>query len=288
MDIKELKQLIENKNIDTSFKLFLCKDESSYIIAEQYCNEIAKIFNFNIKYIDSINDIPDNSFIDDLNLYVLKIEEWSIKDAPNKCICICNKTKDDRAIIIPALEEWQVIDFALSKVRGIQKLKLESLIKLYKNYQTFLNDIEKIAIFEKSIQSIVLDEFIDNEAMYTIPNFKIWDLSNAIIKKDFNTVKEILKNLNSIDVEPLGLAKVLYSNFRSITCIQTNRNVTATDLGVSDKQFYVIKKFNCGFYNNDQLIDILSILTDVEYLFKYCELSLDDLIDYLIVKIMRG
>lgn len=75
MEIKELKEQIENKTIDNSFKLFLCKDESSYIIVEQYCNEIAKIFNLNIKNIESFNEIPDESFIEDNNLYIIKVDE---------------------------------------------------------------------------------------------------------------------------------------------------------------------------------------------------------------------
>ena len=66
------------------------------------------------------------------------------------------------------------------------------------------------------------------------------------------------------------------NNFKTIASIQTNRNVTANDLDISDKQFYVIKKFNCGFYTNDQLINILKLLTNVEYLFKYGEISISE------------
>ena len=75
MEIKELKKIIENKTIDNSFKLFLELDESSRIISNQYINEISKILNLEIKYIDSIKDIPDSSFIEDNNLYVIICDE---------------------------------------------------------------------------------------------------------------------------------------------------------------------------------------------------------------------
>ena len=30
------------------------------------------------------------------------------------------------------------------------------------------------------------------------------------------------------------------------------------------------------------------MLTNVEYMFKFCELSMDDMIDYMVVNILRG
>ena len=75
MEIKELKELIENKTIDNSFKLFKLTNESSEIIVEQYIGLIANILNLEKVYIDTLNDIPDASFIEDNNLYILKIEE---------------------------------------------------------------------------------------------------------------------------------------------------------------------------------------------------------------------
>jgi len=287
MDIKELKKTIEDKTIDNSFKIFIEEDESSRIISNQYINEIAKIFNLNKKFIDNINDIPDNSFIEDNNLYIILCDEWAEKGEHSNCIVVCKKTKDSRAIKIPKLEDWQVVDFSTTKVKGIQKESLDNIISLYnRDYFTFFNDIDKISIFEKSIQSFILDELFNNDLLCYTTNYKIWDLSNAIIKKDINTIKIILKILDRIDVEPLGLVKVLYNNFKTIASIQTNRNVTASDLDISDKQFYVIKKFNCGFYTNDQLINILKLLTNVEYLFKYGEISISELIDYIIIKVL--
>ena len=47
------------------FMIWLMSDDSSNIIAHQYLNKIAEINNLSIKQIDSINDIPDISFIED-------------------------------------------------------------------------------------------------------------------------------------------------------------------------------------------------------------------------------
>lgn len=287
MDVKELKNIIENKTIDNSFKILLEEDEYSRIITNQYINEISKILKLNIKYIDSISNIPDDSFIEDDNLYVIIIDEWSESDEHNNCIVICKKTKDNRAIKIPKLVDWQVLDYCYSKLKGLDRSSVDSLIKFYNgNYFKFLNDVDKISIFNDSQQQFIFNEMLNENQLNASSDYTIWDLSNAIIKKDINTVRNILSIINDLDIEPLGLVKVLYNNFKTITSIQTNKNVTANDLNISDKQFYVIKKFNCGFYSNNKLIEILKLLTNVEYLYKYGEISINELIDFIIINIL--
>lgn len=287
MDIKGLKDKIENNKWDNDFMIWVIEDESSEIIANQYIDLICKNNNLTVKIIESINEIPDESFISDDNLYIIKTDKWELNDIHDNCIIICNKTKDKQAIKFPKLEDWQVIDFAINKVKGIEKSELENLISIYSgNYFRFLNDIDKLSIFDKSQQKLVLNQMMDDGQFSTLTNYKVWDLSNAILKKDKRLIKEVLKVIDYIDAEPLGVAKILYNNFKSILSIQINPRVTANELGISDKQLFVIKKYNCGFYTNEQLIEIMKMLTNIESLFKYGELPLDNLIDYMICKII--
>ena len=55
---------------------------------------------------------------------------------------------------------------------------------------------------------------------------------------------------------------------------------------MSDKQFFVVKKYNCGYYNRDQLVKIMEVLTNIEYMFKYEELPISMLIDYVVCNIL--
>ena len=287
MDIKNLKSKIENNKWDNDFMVWIIEDESSEIITNQYINLICKNNNLTLKYIESINDIPDESFISDDNLYVIKIDKWESNDTHSNCIVICNKTKDKLAIKIPKLSDWQIIDFVVNKVSGIEKSELESLLSIYDgNYFRFINDIDKISIFDRSQQKLILNQMIDDGHFSTLTNYKVWDLSNAILKKDKRLIKEVLKMIDYIDAEPLGVAKILYNNFKTVLSVQINPRVTADELGISDKQLFVIKKYNCGFYTNEQLIKILKMLTNIESLFKYEELPLNYLVDYMICKIM--
>lgn len=285
MDIKELKNKIESKTINDRFMVWIMADEYSNIIAEQYLKSLCKIWYLNIKVIDDINEIPDDSFIPDDNLYVIKTDKWESDKKHDNCIIICNKAKD--GIKFPKLEDWMVIDLALAKLPGLDKQDLDWLITLYNgNYWRFLSDIDKLAIFDKGSQKIMFNQMLEDGQYDTLSSLTIWDLSNAILKKDIKMIKEVLKVIDYVDIEPLGIAKVLLNNFRSILNIQLNPKCTAKDVGMSDKQFFVVKKYNCGYYNRDQLIKIMKVLTNIEYMFKYNELPLSLLIDYLVCEIL--
>lgn len=285
MDIKELKNKIESKSLDERFMIWIMSNEYSNIIADQYLSHISTFWGLSVKRIETINEIPDDSFIEDDNLYVIKTDKWESSDRHDNCVVICNKSKD--GIVFPKLEDWMLIDLALAKVPGLDKQDLEWLITLYNgNYWRFLNDIDRLAVFEKGSQKIMFNQMLDEGQYDTLSSLTIWDLSNAIIKKDMRMIKEVLKVIDYIDVEPLGLAKVLLNNFRNILSIQLNPRCTAKEVNMSDKQFFVVKKYNIGYYSKEQLIKIMEILTNVEYMFKYNELPLSLLIDYLICEIL--
>jgi len=285
MEIKELKSKIENKTIDDRFMIWVIDNDYSMIIANQYLHKLSDIWNLNIKYIDSINDIPDKSFIEDDNLYVINIDTWNNDLSHDNCIVICNKCKN--GIKFPKLQDWQLVDYSLSFLKGLDKQDIEWLITQYNgNYFRFLNDIEKISIFDTGSQKLVFNKLLDDHQFDSITSLNVWDLSNAIIKKDIRLIKEVLKVIDYIDVTPLGLSAILLNNFRNILIIQSNPRCTGSDLGISDKQFFVIKKYNTGFYTEDQLVKILDMLTNVEYLYKYDGISMSSLIDYMICIIM--
>ena len=287
MDIKELKDNIENKVIDSNFMIWVINDNNSSIISDQYINEISKLHNLTPKRIESVSEIPDQSFIIDDNLYVLVTDNWESQETPDNCIVVCNKTRDKNAIIFPKLEEWQIIDYIIPKLPGLEKDTIEWLISRYAgNYRRFINDTYNISIFESGLQKMVFTEMLEEGFFDTISNLTVWDLSNAILKKDKKMIKEVLSVINYLDITPLGIAKVLYTNFKNIMSMQINSKVTAKDLGMSDKQFFVVKKYNTGFYSNKELIEIMDILTNVEWSFKYNELPIDYIIDYLICRIM--
>ena len=286
--IKELKNIVENNLYNGEFIVMKLDNVNSSIIANQYIDRIARDNNLMVNYIDTVSDIVDSPFIEDNYLYVIHDDKFIFKKDHTNTIVLCNETDYENYYLIPALEDWQISDYVkYNIVKGVNQEDVDWLLTQYnKNYLKFLNDIEKIAIFEIKDQDKVFNELLADDTFADNTSLNIWDLSNGLIKKDLKLVKEVLKSIEFIDVEPIGLLTVNYKNFKNILSIQLNDKCTAKDLGISDKQFFVIKKYNCGFYSNEQLKKIFELLTNLEYMYKYYGLKQNELIDYMICKIL--
>ena len=285
MNIEQLKSSIEDKTINERFMVWELGDEYSEIIAKQYLSKLSDIWNLDLKYIDDINEIPDDSFIEDTNLYIIKVDKWESTLTHDNCIVICKKSKS--GIKFPKLVDWQIIDYAIAKLPGINKQDIEWLLSIYGgNYFRFLNDIGKLSIFDKGMQSLILNQMIDEGQFDVNASLTLWDLSNAILKKDIKSIRNIIKIVDHLDISPLGLTTTLLNNFNIILNIQTNPRCSAKDVGVSDKQFFVIKKYNVGYYSSSQLEKILKFLSNVEYMFKYDEFPLELIIDYIVCEVL--
>ena len=72
--------------------------------------------------------------------------------------------------------------------------------------------------------------------------FILFDLVNSLVKYDIKSLTKILQEINNIDVDVFGLLKLLITNFRRVIDIQLSRNPSAQALGMTDKQFWAIKK----------------------------------------------
>ena len=284
MDIKSLKTKIENNDLDDSFMLWKCPPGSELVVS-QYLKKIAENKHLVLKYIDSIDEIVGDSFLKDINLYVFLSKKYNEKYNNNNLIVICEETKNTDAIVFPKLEAWQVVDFAKSFLPGVNIEMLNELIKGYSEYQLFISDMEKLAIFDEEDQNYLVDDLFDQLSI--TPTLTVFDLSNALLRHDIKLAREVLKVKDRIDLTPMHLLTILLNNVKKVLDIQLGgNNVRASDLGISDKQFFVIKKYNCGIYSNAKLISIYETLLDIENKFKFKELEVCDIIDYIVCKIL--
>lgn len=284
MDIKSLKTKIENNDLDDSFMLWKCPPGSELVVS-QYLKKIAENKHLVLKYIDSIDEIVGDSFLKDINLYVFLSKKYNEKYNNNNLIVICEETKNTDAIVFPKLEAWQVVDFAKSFLPGVSIEMLNELIKGYSEYQLFISDMEKLAIFDEEDQNYLVDNLFDQLSI--TPTLTVFDLSNALLRHDIKLAREVLKVKDRIDLTPMHLLTILLNNVKKVLDIQLGgNNVRASDLGISDKQFFAIKKYNCGIYSNAKLISIYETLLDIENKFKFKELEVCDIIDYIVCKIL--
>ena len=298
MTIQELKHGIETQVLSDEFLVLKCSDNS--FVAHQYIKAIAEFKHKDIAFIDDIEialNASSNIFnIVDNELKILSVDCFSTYDRQicdlKNCIVICYKVDKNceelyqRYIVeIPKLENWQISDYIYSNLRDVPKDKLDWLINICKS-DIFRLDLElqKLKLFDNP--ATTFQYFEDQHIFNDLSEYTVFNFSNAIVKRDKSSIIKIYNELNNIDINEMGLLTILYTNFKNIISIQMGRNVTAESLGIKQNQFNAIK-WNCGKYSNAELLEIFKMLTSLDLWVKDGTLAVSDLIDYMLVKIVR-
>lgn len=292
MDIKKLKSLIINKNYLTDTLIF--KYDDNLFIIEQYIKEIANIANKELNYIDDINVLnSNNKLIEDNYIYVYKTDKLDSCVNFSNLIIICKKIDKDIVdniaqyiVDVPNLEKWQIKDYVKVKLPKLDALKLNWLCESsnYNIYRLY-NEINKFNLFTSSSHNMLFDELNAEDNYIDLTSFNVFDLTNCIVKKDINKLKFILNDIQNINIEPLTFTNILEKNFINILNIQTNPNVSPSDLRLNYNQYKAIK-YNCNIYTNNQLMIILDLLFNIDMKLKSGYIDYDLIIKYIIFNII--
>lgn len=301
MTLEDLKTSIENGVLDYPLIIFQCDD--SAFIPHQYLRRIVRESGKELIPISSIDEIfnvqPSLFFreVDD-KLYrffdcdTLECFSSKANELENTFI-ICKKVKDSIStecssyiVKVPKLESWQIQDYVYSIATGVDTQKLDRLIKVCNGDIYRLDqELKKLVIFSDIEKPHVFDEFSSDGIFSDLSEFTIFDLSTAILKKDFNTIKSVLIDIDNIDIEPIGLQKVLTDNFRDIIAVQLAKDPQPEYFekvfGWKKSKFWAIK-YSCGVYTKSQLIKIYEFLTSINF----GDIPEGQLISYLITHII--
>lgn len=282
MNLQELKAYIENNTLKENLLIFTGEGD---FIFKQYLHKYVTDNDLDIKYIDSIDEISSsNMFAFSSNvLYLLETETFINEPASHNKVwvkCKKNKSKTD-SIELPKLEEWQLEDYIKSKCTKLKDTEVKELLKYYKNNPVRLDlELDKICVADTY-------KYIKDQLYVDVADYMIFDLTNALVKRDKAKVSSIVTQLENIDVEPFGLLTLITKNFRQLIDIQLAINPTPQSVGVSDKQYWVLKKYNSGYYNREELVKIYEWLLDIDKRIKNGELDTKYLNEYIITKIIN-
>lgn len=300
LDIQTIKSEIENENIQHKFIIFKYTDTD--FIAFQYFNAICKILSVDCMYIDNLSEINTKHadlFAEPLatQLFLYKIDEFettndslSKKDLIIICKTVEKKTAemyDDYIVEIPKLEDWQIQDYVYSVCEGVEEKELNKLLAVCKNdIYKIDSELKKLEIFAEVEKNFVFQTFLRDGIFNGLSTYSIFDFSNAIIRKDVNALRNIYKEIEKIDIEPIGLVTVLLNNFRNIIKVQLSSNPTPENCDMKSGQFWAIKK-QCGIYNKNQLLKIFDFLSDIDRRIKVGNMPVNSfLIDYMVITIL--
>lgn len=270
MDIKQLKSKIENNDLTGIFPLILKYSDNKFI-CQQYTKYIAKNNNFQTLYIDSLSDITYDEDLFDSDskyIYVYDIDKLD-SDIPLDVdlIVICKDISANLSvdyIEVPKLIGWQIEDFVHMRLPGlsIEHIKWLCDIAKYDIYRLD-NECKRLEIFYKESQRTIFDILNRDNAYCDLNSLTIYSFTNAIMKKDINTIKNVLEDLKWIDIEGTGLITILHKQFKNLIDIQFNPKITADQLNMNPKQFNAIK-YNVGKFTNEQLINIYEFITSLD------------------------
>ena len=295
MNLEELKQTIETNSKNIPLLIAVCKDETAEFIFHQYLHYYITQNNLSFEVIDDPNIVSRPSlFSTNTNLlYVCYTNKLIKLEMPKDCFVWirCKSISDDvqlqfndHIVVIDKLDPWQIKDYVYAICNKVPHSELDYLLKIYdKNIYRIENEIQKISIFDNQDK---IYPIIQSQLYTDISEFNIFDLVNSLVKYDIKALTKILQEINNIDVDVFGLLKLLTTNFRRVIDIQLSRNPSAQALGMTDKQFWAIKKYSCGIYTREQLLDIYTFLTMCDYYVKSGYITTDVLLNYIIIKIM--
>jgi len=298
--IEELKACLEqNKSID---ELIVLKYDKESFLADHYLHHLTKS-----KEVEYLNDLTifskkyKNLFGEEqkaLRVYRCDnlgyIDEGNILKEAN-LIIVCNKFANKKietffqpyTIYLPKLEAWQIKDYVYSIAQGTNEKGLDRLLDLCKNdLYRLQQELDKISIFNEKERKFIFEDFINDKVFNDLSTYNIFNFTNAISKKDLNTIANVYKEKDKCDITEMNLLVILCQSFRNTILVQLNSNPNEQNTGLSSKQIWAIKNNNCGFYSKTQLLKIYEFLTHIDAKIKLGEMPMDILIDYLMIHIL--
>lgn len=305
IDIKTIKDQIEEREITASFLIFSCSDNR--YIAYQYINAISSILGLKVEYLEdlpaknsvSVFDIfgtNDSSQDDNIRVYSCELFD-SISDSlstENKLFIVADKVSkeskekfSDYIVEVPKIELWHIKDFVYSALEGVPRDKLDWLIKICNNdIYRISNEVDKLKMFSGNEQKYIFDDMVNEGCFSDLSTYNVFNITNAVTGKDINLLHNALREIKNFDAEPLGVVTLLYQGFKKLMQVWLSNNPTPENTGLKSNVIYAINK-SPRVYSKQQLLSCFETMTDIDRMLKTGELcEMKYLIDYVVCKVL--
>lgn len=297
MTIQELKRGIVENTLDNGFLVMVWKD--SPYLSETYVNKIAENNDCLIETFATIEEAMErkqNNLLEDI-LYVVKSEEVLMgKNDPNlldDVVVICksfdnsNYSDNDFIVHVPEIMDWQITELIKVKCPGLDNQVIKWLQKITNNnIYRISSEIEKLSLFDKEEQNKLFMQINEDNGFCDLSLYSSFDISNAILKKDLSSLRDIYDEMDSADVGAQGLLTILIRNFKLLIQMQIS-GFSMEQLGINKGQFFAIKN-QVNYYSNKQLLNVYSFLLTIDEKIKNGKLPLteEQLMNYIIFNVL--
>ena len=321
MTIVELKKNILNLSLPKHLLILVCKD--NYFIAKQYIDYYCRGTGISKNYINNIQEVitlNQTTSIFNNNDQILNILETDTFDCVesllhdlNNTIILCKKTKinkteesDQYFVEIPELQLWQISDYIEAECPGLNT-KLGDRADLNKKMIEYLqanthndiykikSEIDKIKLFEESLQSSVLEQLLLNveSDIYDVGDIDLF-LSNEIENASYgdqkarNNILTYLIRNKSQNYDPIAVTNLLLGHFKKLIYTSPESGIQDMSQYMSVNQARYLSRVRTN-YTSDELRTIIKFLTMIDLRLKSSKIELqkDRFIDYLVCKLAK-
>ena len=296
MTLVELKSFITKGIVPSDFMIFVCKENK--FLAKQYVQELGSLAGGGINKITSIYS-PQQSSLAILTtppgaLNVLTVETFTERAEEysqfENTIVICDqidksiKEAVSRYIIeFPKLEEWQIFDYAKKLCTGLDDEDILWLIKATdNNIERVLNELTKVTLFDTEDQKSIFSA-IRFDPQTDLVHIDLFTIVNALVLGDMRVLYDFLCHNDYESLDPVVLANRALTSLKNIILVTQNRELSASDLGMSPKQYSFIER---SYYslNINAAKEKLKFLVNFDLSLKTSKLDLSkrEMLNYLI------
>lgn len=290
--LKDLKINIMNKSVDDSLIIFKGKNR---FIANQYIDEISKIRNMKIFYRDSLaNDMSDDLFgsstpSDQLSVYYSEHIDSSDINEYSDLIIVCEEIDNLRDDIdsyiyeLPNLENQHIDDYVVARPKTVPLSKLLWLNSI-SNYNIYRiqNELDKILLFTEAHREEIFDMMIEQGSFDDLSNQSIFNFSNALLSKDINVISQVMREIENIDIEPIGLVTIMHKNLKNLIAVKNN---SGEAIGLNSKQIYALAHIKTPFTLKN-LEDLLIYINELDYSIKNGDIDINNIINLITCKFL--
>ncbi len=296
MELNQFKENVLNGQLPSQLVVLLCAE--NFFIADQYINTLCAKTGKEKKIVSSIFEQESAlSLVFDYTetINVLKTETFSevAEDYSifENTIIVCNKLEKklesalaDYIIKIPALKDWQVIEFIKQVCPELDDLEAKWLYNAAgKNIYKIESELEKIVLFhpKERKKALACLRFSQDSDLY---NLSIFELCDAIIYNRKDILVEYFRHRSVANFELMPLVGVLLPKIRNLILVKY-AGKKAADIGISDGQYYYLTKD--PYIPLERLQTMLQTVSNFDLQLKagLLDISKDAQIDYVISKL---
>lgn len=200
------------------------------------------------------------------------------------------KSNSDKIVLFEHLSTEMLVKYCQQLV-ALNKTNCERLIDICENdYSRILLEIDKIKSFITFLPECdcnkVFEQFVEDGTIYQPPKDAIFELVDAILKRQVNRVYNLLEQCYAVGEANMVILSVLFNNARQVLQVQSCKSADiAKSTGLTSWQVKCAKE-KCGYYTNGELVNILRVIQKVQKGIITGQIEDSLAVEYLLVNIL--